>query len=77
MCGSKVKFHFLCVNRSAEFADIGCMLEIEDVQHLPDGRSIIKTHGGRRFRVNSRGMRDGYNTAKVEFVSDDDIAGKI
>ncbi|XP_072039440.1 LON peptidase N-terminal domain and RING finger protein 3-like [Amphiura filiformis] len=56
------------------FADFGCMLEIEDVKHLPDGRSIIKTHGGRRFKVNSRSMRDGYNTAKVEFIKDDDIS---
>ena len=27
--------------------------------------------GGRRFRVTSRGMRDGYNTAKVENIRDE------
>ncbi|XP_022086190.1 LON peptidase N-terminal domain and RING finger protein 3-like [Acanthaster planci] len=55
--------------------DIGCMLEIQDVEHLPDGRSIIKTIGGRRFKVLSRGMRDGYNTAMVEFIKDVEVTG--
>lgn len=46
------------------------MLEIRDVQFFPDGRSIVDTIGGRRFKVKSRGKRDGYNTAKVEFIFD-------
>ena len=37
-----------------------------------DGRSIIDTVGGRRFRVLERGTRDGYNTAKVEFIQDEE-----
>ena len=51
------------------------MLEIEKVTNLPDGRSVIKTHGGRRFKVNSRGMRDGYNISRVEFIADEEIKG--
>ena len=52
------------------FADYGCMLEIRDVQYFPDGRSVVDTVGGRRFKVLSRSTRDGYNTAKVEFLRD-------
>jgi len=59
------------VDDGRSFADYGTMLEIRDVQYLSDGRSIIDTVGGRRFRVLDRGARDGYNTAKVEFVQDE------
>lgn len=46
------------------------MLEIRDVHFFPDGRSVVDTIGGRRFRVITRGKRDGYNTARVEFLAD-------
>ena len=46
------------------------MLEIRDVQYFGDGRSVIDTIGGRRFKVLSRSERDGYDTAKVEFIQD-------
>ena len=49
------------------------MLEIRDVQYFPDGRSLVHTIGGRRFKVISRGHREGYDTAKVEFISDNVI----
>ena len=57
------------------------MLEIQDVRYLPDGRSLIDCVGGRRFRVISRGQRDGYNTAVVQYLvdtplSEDQRAGK-
>jgi len=54
----------------AQFADFGCMLEVRDVQYFPDGRSVVDTVGGKRFKVLSRGMRDGYHTAEVEFLQD-------
>lgn len=60
-------FLFFCRDN---FADYGTMLEIRDVQFFPDGRSIVDTIGGRRFKVVSRGKRDGYSTAKVEFIFD-------
>ncbi|BFZ24338.1 hypothetical protein BsWGS_27377 [Bradybaena similaris] len=63
----------MCMNiddNEDNFCDYGCMLEIRDVQYFPDGRSVVDTVGGRRFKVLSRGKRDGYNTAKVEFISD-------
>jgi Lon protease-like protein len=46
------------------------MLEIRDVQFFPDGRSLVDTVGGKRFKVLSRGQREGYSTAKVEFLQD-------
>lgn len=60
---------YIIVNRD-EFSEFGCMLEIRDVQFFPDGRSLVDCIGGRRFRVLSKGHRDGYNTANVEFLRD-------
>ena len=53
-----------------DFSDYGCILEIREVQYFPDGRSLVDCIGGKRFKVLSRGQRDGYNTARVEFLSD-------
>jgi len=58
------------------FSDYGCMLEIRDVQYFPDGRSLVDTIGGRRFKVISRGHREGYDTAKVEFISDQAVVAE-
>ena len=55
------------------YADYGTMLEIRDIRYFPDGRSIVDCVGGRRFKVKSRGHKDGYNTAKVEYLSDREI----
>ena len=58
------------------------MLEIRDVQYFADGRSVIDTVGGRRFKVLSRDTKDGYDTATVEFFQDEcpsenEVEGKI
>jgi len=52
------------------FARFGTMLVIREIQYLADGRSLVDSIGQRRFKVLDRGMRDGYNTAKVEWISD-------
>ena len=52
------------------FVDCGCMLIIRSVHFLPDGRSVVDTIGGKRFRVLSRGMKDGYSTADIEHLED-------
>lgn len=44
------------------------MLEIRDIEYTPDGRSIVNTVGSRRFKIVSKGVKDGYNTAAVEFL---------
>ncbi|CAH2300239.1 LON peptidase N-terminal domain and RING finger 1 [Pelobates cultripes] len=56
------------------FADYGCMLQIRKVHFLPDGRSVVDTVGGKRFRVLKRGMKDGYCTADIEYLSDIQVA---
>ncbi|KAM4585190.1 LON peptidase N-terminal domain and RING finger protein 1 [Odontesthes bonariensis] len=52
------------------FADHGCMLIIRSVHFLPDGRSVVDTIGGKRFRVLARGLKDGYSTADIEHLKD-------
>ena len=46
-------------------------VNLQDVSYFPDGRSVVNTIGGRRFKVISRGMREGYHTAKVDFIKDE------
>ena len=53
------------------FASVGTMLYINDVNLLPDGRSVVHTVGSKRFRVLERGQKDGYNTAKVAWLEDE------
>ena len=52
------------------FSDFGTMLEIRGIQYFDDGRSVLETVGGRRFRVVERDTRDGYQVANVEFLED-------
>lgn len=68
------EFGMVChVGNNQPFADFGTMLEVRDIQFFPDGRSIVDTMGGRRFKVLERGVMDGYNTAKVEFLEDEKV----
>ncbi|XP_078116752.1 LON peptidase N-terminal domain and RING finger protein 1 isoform X2 [Sander vitreus] len=61
----------MCINDPQKgFVDFGCMLTIRSVHFLPDGRSVVDTIGGKRFRVLSRGMKDGYCTADIEHLGD-------
>ncbi|XP_022917918.1 LON peptidase N-terminal domain and RING finger protein 1 [Onthophagus taurus] len=52
------------------FASFGTILEVKDAVHLHDGRSILTTVGVRRFKVLDKGEKDGYDTAKVQFIRD-------
>jgi Lon protease-like protein len=56
------------------YVEYGTMLDIRDCVQLGDGCSILSTVGTRRFRVIQRGEKDGYDTAKVEFIKDEPIA---
>lgn len=58
------------------FADYGCMLEVRDVKFFPDGRSVVDTIGVSRFKVLSHGQRDGYHTAKIEYLADKKVEGE-
>ncbi|XP_035250088.1 LON peptidase N-terminal domain and RING finger protein 2-like [Anguilla anguilla] len=58
------------------FADYGCMLQVREVKLFPDGRSVVDTIGVSRFRVLSHGQRDGYHTAKIEYLEDSKVQGE-
>ncbi|XP_035281309.1 LON peptidase N-terminal domain and RING finger protein 1-like [Anguilla anguilla] len=64
--------HFgMCVSDPQKgFADYGCMLQIRSTHVFPDGRSVVDTVGWKRFQVLSRGVRDGYNVADIQFLED-------
>jgi Lon protease-like protein len=55
------------------FTDYGTLLFIRGLVYTQDGRSIVDTIGQRRFRVIERGMKDGYDTARVQLIRDDPI----
>ncbi|KAI0003075.1 PUA-like domain-containing protein [Russula compacta] len=50
--------------------DFGTMLEIKSVRMLPDGRSMVETHGAYRFRIMERGTMDGYMVGRIERILD-------
>ncbi|XP_010181689.1 PREDICTED: LON peptidase N-terminal domain and RING finger protein 1-like, partial [Mesitornis unicolor] len=70
------RFGMCIYEKGKSFADYGCMLEIRHIELLADGRSLVDTIGRRRFRVLSRGHRDGYNTADIEYLEDKKVAGE-
>lgn len=44
------------------------------MKFFPDGRSVVDTIGVSRFKVLSHGQRDGYNTAKIEYLEDKKVS---
>lgn len=50
--------------------------QVRDVKFFPDGRSVVDTIGVSRFKVISHGQRDGYNTAKIEYLEDNKVSGE-
>jgi len=52
------------------YTEYGCMLEIRNYQFTRDGRAVVATVGGRRFKVIKAYMKDGYNVAQIEWVND-------
>jgi hypothetical protein len=59
---------------SANFVELGTLLEIMNVEFYPDGRSIIETRGISRFRIVRHGTLDGYVVGKIERITDITIA---
>jgi hypothetical protein len=52
------------------FYEYGTLLNVVNMQLLPDGRSLLETVGVSRFRVVKHSMLDGYTVGKIERVSD-------
>lgn len=50
--------------------EYGTMLEIQSVQMLPDGRSMVETVGTHRFRLLEKGNLDGYTVGRIERIDD-------
>ena len=46
--------------------ECGTMLEIQSVQMLPDGRSLVETVGTHRFKLLEKGNLDGYTVGRIE-----------
>ena len=47
---------------------VGCCMEIEQCETLPDGRSLIQTVATKRFKIIERSMTDGYWVAKIDII---------
>lgn len=62
--------HFLTLFSSDSISLRLTVLQVRDVKFFPDGRSVVDTIGVSRFKVLSHGQRDGYNTAKIEYLED-------
>lgn len=58
------------------YYDYGCTLDIRDCVLLGDGCTILSTIGCKRFKILARGEKDGYETAKVEYIHDEAITSE-
>lgn len=47
-------------------SEYGTMLEIQSVQMLPDGRSMVEAVGTHRFKLLEKGNLDGYTVGRIE-----------
>ena len=55
---------------NTQFLQYGTLLHVENIQLMPDGRSLIETKGVSRFKVLEHGTLDGYAVGRVERVED-------
>ena len=65
------KFGMCKAEKGGGFLDYGTIVEVKHVRYLEDGRSIVDTVGGRRFKVKERSLQEGISFAKVEYFEDD------
>lgn len=49
---------------------------MRDVKFFPDGRSVVDTIGVSRFKVLGHSQRDGYNTAKIDYLEDKKVGAE-
>lgn len=53
--------------------DIGCLVSINSIQTLIDGRSFVQCKGTRRFRVLEKWEQDGYLMGKVQWIEEQPV----
>ncbi|KAL8674129.1 MAG: hypothetical protein Q9168_001466 [Polycauliona sp. 1 TL-2023] len=56
------------------FMQYGTLLQIRNMEYLPDGRSLIETVGISRFQVKSFSTVDGYIVGRIERLDDVSLA---
>ncbi|KAL8835700.1 MAG: hypothetical protein Q9170_003202 [Blastenia crenularia] len=59
---------------AVRFKQYGTLLQVRDLEMMPDGRSLIETVGLSRFRVKSWDMLDGYIVGNIERLDDVPLA---
>lgn len=59
---------------STDFVLYGTLLHINNMQIIPDGRSLLETMGVSRFKVKSWSTKDGYMVGDVERIDDIPLA---
>ena len=69
MSGSRT-FGMIGLNRRGQLYPVGCEVQIEDCNCLPDGRFEIEVIGVRRFSVEKCEEQDGYRLAHAEYIRD-------
>ena len=62
--------------RGANILEVGCEVQIEERNCLPDGRFEIEVIGHRRFKVNRCEEQDGYRLAHAEYITDRQVEGE-
>lgn len=67
------QFGIVQPHMSGGYSDYGTILDIKDCVLLGNGCSILSTIGVKRFKVIERYEKDGYDTAKIEYVCDESI----
>lgn len=64
-------------NEEGELPDYGTEVLITNTRMLPDGRSLVETVGARRFRILENSVKDGYSSARVEYLEDREESGEV
>merc|ERR1711924_172822 len=75
MSGSRT-FGMIGLDRGGNILKVGCEVQIEECNCLPDGRFEIEVIGHRRFKVNMCEEQDGYRLAHAEYITDTRAEGE-
>lgn len=72
MEGNK-KFGIIAMRGNNSLAPVGCEVDVDEIEAIPDGRFAIQVKGVRRFAITDVDQVDGYRVAiRPEYLSDDE-----